>query len=250
MCIEDDPNDSSTSSIWADPTSIVDGVIVGADGGAPLCPATARRRMEEMMERMYLPAPSKTSVSRSETTAEGIDAAEDSEMPPCRIGALEDVREFSADQCNPSATPKELPLQILSRDGKTVTFTFSQVWKQCEGGSSANTMDWIAVDFNVPGGDLECFKTSKPNFGIVNAFTAKCTEGLALIDIYALDETATGVFYQTDGSALTIPDACTAGDEKGDATKACKFRYALNCMEVCEIKEETWWSFLKSLVLW
>ena len=246
MCIEDDPNDSSTSSNWVDPTSTIDGVIVGASGGAPLCPGTARRRMEQMMEMMYSNPSSRASQSESERTTKAIDEAEDTEIPPCRMGALDDVRRLDSDQCNPLATPEKLPLEILSRNGNTVTFTLSQVWKQCSSGSSSinRNMDWIAVDFVVPGpyGGLECFNTAKPDCGIVNAFTAKCTEGLALIDIYALDETETSMFFQTDGSALIIPDACTTGKMTDDATRACKFRYVLNCLELCETNETgSWW---------
>ena len=105
-------------------------------------------------------------------------------------------------------------------------------------------MNWIALDFVVPeNGELECFRTSKPDCGIVNAFTAKCTEGLALIDIYGVDDTETSIFYQTDESALTIPDACADAEEKGDTKKACKFRYVLNCLENCEDKKDSssWW---------
>lgn len=256
MCIED----GSQVDNWENPDSATS----GKDAMAPLCSQggyTSRRMTEKIMEQMYSAYVSShkgtAMESRLESEAEGREAEfeppEDDELvPPCRMGIpIADVRRFEADQCNPLAAPNQLPLEIISRDGKTVTFTLSQVWKQCsEGRSSANNMDWIAADFVVPGGELECFKTSKPNCGIVNAFTAKCTEGLALIDIYALDETATGKFYQTDGSALTIPDACAVGDKKGDPTKACKFRYILSCMEMCEIEEETWWSHLKSLVPW
>lgn len=223
-------------------------------GMTPNCPTT-RRLFEERMEEMfssYQKHNSKINLSQpqpeeSDMKTKEVDGAKDDETdaPPCRMGVpIADVRRFNADRCNPLATPKQAPLEILSRSGKTVTFTLSQVWKQCDDGSSANKMDWIAADFVVPeSGDLECFKTFKPDCGNVNAFTAKCTEGRALIDIYAVDETATGLFYQTDGSALTIPDACAAGDKKGDATKACKFRYILSCLETCEDDggSYTWW---------
>ena len=241
----------SVSNNWRDPTEF------GADGGAPICPNT-RRLMELRMEELFssykkhnskVQLTQSQSYKSSETKAatEEVDAPKDDDIPSCRMGVpIADVRRLSADQCNPSATPEKLPLDIISRSGKTVTFTLSQVWKECNYGSSTNNkMDWIAADFVVPeNGELECFKTSRPDCGIVNAFTAKCTEGLALIDIYAVDETATGIFYQTDGSSLTIPDACAAGGNKGDTTKACKFRYVLNCMEACEDDKETssWWT--------
>lgn len=257
MCIED----GSQVSNWINPNTTT----VGGDAMAPLCSQggiTSRRLTEKIMEQMYsayVSSQQKVTAMESQLESEGearkaeIDPPKDDEpVPPCRMGIpVADVRRFNAGQCNPMATPDQLPLEIISRDGRTVTFTLSQVWKQCSnGGSATNNMDWIAADFVVPeNGELECFKSSKPNCGIVNAFTAKCTEGLALIDIYALDETATGKFYQTDGSALTIPDAC-AGDKKGDHTKACKFRYVLSCMEMCEIEEKTWWTHLKSLVPW
>ena len=257
MCIDD----GAQVSNWQDPNSTT----VGDQAMAPLCSQggiTSRRMTEKIMEQMYsayVSSQQKGTAMESQLESEAgagkveFNPAKDDDIPSCRMGIpIADVRRFEADQCNPSATPNQLPLEIISRDGKTVTFTLSQVWKPCsDGGSSANNnMDWIAADFVVPGRELECFKTFKPKCGIVNAFTAKCTEGLALIDIYALDETATGNFYQTDGSALTIPDACAAGDKKGDPTKACKFRYALSCMEMCEIEEETWWAHLKSLVPW
>ena len=250
MCIKD--FDSTTPS-WTNPEDST----YGAAGGAPLCPS-ARRLMKLRMEELFssyekhnskvqLIQPPSYKSSETKTSTEEVDKPKDDDIPSCRMGVpVADVRRLlSADQCNPSATPEKLPLDIISRSGKTVTFTLSQVWKQCSGGGSiANNMDWIAADFVVPeNGELECFKTSRPDCGIVNAFTAKCTEGLALIDIYAVDETATGVFYQTDGSALTIPDACAAGGKKGDTTKACKFRYVLNCMD-CENDKETssWWT--------
>lgn len=243
MCIEDNLGESSTTSNWLDPTSRIDGVIVGATGGAPLCPSTIRRRMEKTMEERYV-YPLETSASNLEAAPEESTVAEDDETPPCRTDARENIRELSADKCNPLASAKRSPFQIISRDGKTVTFAFSQVWKQCDGGESANRMNWIALDFVVPeNGELECSRTSKPDCGIVNAFTAKCTEGLALIDIYGVDETATGIFYQTDESALTIPDACASGEKKGDTKKACKFRYVLNCLENCEDNKDSssWW---------
>jgi hypothetical protein len=249
MCIL---NQNSTTPIWVDPTS--GSVTEGGDGGAPICPSTRRlfeQRMEEMFSS-YKQHNSKVQLIRpqpndSETMAtKAVDMPAGDEPPPCRMGVpIADVRKLSADQCNPSATPEKLPLEIISRSGKTVTFLLSQVWKEGDYASSANKMDWIAADFVVPeNGQLECFKTSKPAYGIVNAFTAKCTEGRALIDIYAVDQTSTGVFYQTDGSSLTIPDACAAGDEKGDATMACKFRYVLNCLEACKDDKgsSTWWS--------
>ena len=259
MCIED----GSQVTNYINPNTVT----VGGDAMAPLCfqgGTTSRRMTEKIMEQMYSAYVSSQQTgtamesqleSEVEAKTKEIDSSNerDEPVPPCRMGIpIADVRRFDADQCNPLATPDQLPLEIISRDAKTVTFTLSQVWKQCsDGRSNANNMDWIAADFVVPeNGKLECFKTSRPKCGIVNAFTAKCTEGLALIDIYALDETVTGTFHQTDGSALTIPDACAAGDEKGDPTKACKFRYVLSCMEMCEIEEETWWSHFKSLVPW
>lgn len=249
MCIRDQ---DSVSNNWDDPN------VFGAGGGAPICPS-ARRLMELRMEELFssykkhnskvqLTQPQSYESSETTTTKE-VDMPKDDDIPSCRMGVpIADIRRLSADQCNPSATPSKLPLDIISRSGKTVTFTLSQVWKECNYGSSRSTnnkMDWIAADFVVPeNGELECFKSSRPDCGIVNAFTAKCTEGLALIDIYAVDETATGIFYQTDGSALTIPDACADGGKKGDTTKACKFRYVLNCMEACEDDKETssWWT--------
>ena len=250
MCIRD--VDSTTNS-WINPNTTG----VGANGGAPICPNT-RRLMELRMEELFssykkhnskvqLTQPQSYKSSETKAATEEVDAPKDDDIPSCRMGVpIADVRRLSADQCNPLATPEKLPLDIISRSGKTVTFTLSQVWKECNYGSSTNNkMDWIAADFVVPeNGELECFKTSRPDCGIVNAFTAKCTEGLALIDIYAVDETATGIFYQTDGSSLTIPDACAAGGNKGDTTKACKFRYVLNCMEACEDDKETsgWWT--------
>ena len=253
MCIRD--LDSVADGTWDDPTT--SGINDGSDGSAPICPNT-RRLMELRMEELFssykkhnskvqLTQPQSYKSSETKAATEEVDAPKDDDIPSCRMGVpIADVRRLSADQCNPSATPEKLPLDIISRSGKTVTFTLSQVWKECNYGSSTNNkMDWIAADFVVPdNGELECFKTSGPDCGIVNAFTAKCTEGLALIDIYAVDETATGIFYQTDGSSLTIPDACAAGGNKGDTTKACKFRYVLNCMEACEDDKETsgWWT--------
>ena len=245
MCIRDS---DSVSNNWDNPA------VFGADGGAPICPSTRRlmeRRMEELFSsykkhnsKVQLTQPRSSKSSETKAATEEVDTPKDDDIPSCRMGVpIANVRRLSADQCNPS---EKLPLDIISRSGKTVTFTLSQVWKECNYGSSTNNkMDWIAADFVVPeNGELECFKTSRPDCGIVNAFTAKCTEGLALIDIYAVDETATGIFYQTDESALTIPDACAAGGNKGDATKACKFRYVLNCMEACEDDRESssWWT--------
>ena len=79
-----------------------------------------------MMEERYV-YPLETSASDPEAAPEESAVAEDAETPPCRIDDREDVRELSADNCNPLASAKGSPFQIISRDGKTVTFAFSQV---------------------------------------------------------------------------------------------------------------------------
>jgi len=192
---------------------------------------------QESVPKEEMPLPQEAVVEKTSNMYE-----EEDRPIPCRMGTpIPDVRQIEADKCDSSASPERFPLDILSRDAETVTFTLSQVWKQCNADGISN-IDWLAADYVVPGGKLECFTTTNPGCGVMHTYTAKCTEGLALIDIYALDQSASGVFRQVDGSALQIPDACAVSDSSEDYRQACKFRYILSCMDNCERKEDSLWA--------
>uniref|UniRef100_A0A7S4JXR7 Uncharacterized protein n=2 Tax=Odontella aurita TaxID=265563 RepID=A0A7S4JXR7_9STRA len=88
----------------------------------------------------------------------------------------------------------------------------------------------MAADFVVPGGDLKCMKTKEQSCGTVSTFTAQCTEGSAIVDLYTYDGSKSNIFGQEFDAALTVPDAC---NPTGDNLKTCHFRFVLNCMESC-----------------
>lgn len=210
-----------------------------SNSGVGSLEANVKPSAEVASERNEVDATIKDS---SESKVDALDS--DAEPVKCRMGnPIADVRQLDADMCG-ADNPDTLPIDILSRDGASVTFALSQVWKECDG-TTSDTPDigWIAADYVVPTGSLECFKHKHAGCGVIATHTAKCTEGLALVELYLLNDSDAGLFSQKDGSALQIPDACAA---PGDKKKACKFRYILTCMEPCE-KSSSWWPSLGAI---
>lgn len=132
----------------------------------------------------------------------------------------EGIHTIKVDEC--IAAPHENPVQILSQDVDTVKFEVRQVWKGCEAGG---TLSWVATDYINEDGDLTCVKESNMECGGKTTYTAHCTEGVAVVDLYTFDEER-GIFGQADGSQMVTPLVC---DAHGDPAKTCHFRYALQC---------------------
>jgi hypothetical protein len=149
---------------------------------------------------------------------------EQDENIPCEIKSkLDGVKRVNIDKC--IAMPTEVdPVQIISQDTDTVTFALHQVWKGCESGGSE--LGWIATDFIATDGVLHCDRQPQLSCGLVREYTASCTGGKAVVDLYAFDEER-GILGQADGSTLVVPTACESGDD--DASKICHFRFVLDC---------------------
>ena len=141
------------------------------------------------------------------------------------MAETDDVLQIPVDNC--TATDYANPITILSRDEKTVTFSVSQVWKGC--GTSASSGDrrlgWIATDYVSEDDELVCSKTLSQDCGFSTTYTAMCTDGVTVVDLYTFDEDPT-VFGQTDGTAVVVPSAC---EPSGDQASMCHFRYILSC---------------------
>ena len=133
------------------------------------------------------------------------------------------------DKC--SAQIDNSPVSILSQDGHAVTFLVSQVWKDCDTGEND---EWMATDFVAEDGELTCAKTERLGCDSAPSYTAQCTDGASVVDIYVYDESS--VFGQTDGSEVELPTAC---DASSDRSKMCHFRYVLSChAKVTETKRQ------------
>ena len=132
------------------------------------------------------------------------------------------------DQC--SAEASRSPVSVFSKDGNTVTFTLSQVWKECNA-ADRYAVDWIAADYVTTSGNLECHRMDSIGCGDFSMLTAKCTDGVAVIDLYASDSSEDSPFRQTDGSSLIVPEACYP---EGEGSDACHFRYVIDCAPRCE----------------
>ena len=141
---------------------------------------------------------------------------------------IEDVRPIVVDQCRAEASTS--PVSVFSKDGNTVTFTLSQVWKECNA-AERYAVDWIAADYVATNGNLECHRMDSIGCGDFSMLTAKCTDGVAVIDLYASDSSEDSPFRQTDGSSLIVPEACSP---EGDDRDACHFRYVIDCAPRCE----------------
>jgi hypothetical protein len=140
----------------------------------------------------------------------------------CRTKSLvKDVHPAKVDKC--LTTPSKDTVQIVSQDKDSVTFSVSQKWKGC--GGDGGKLGWVATDYINTHGDLECVKKSDLSCGLAETYTAHCTDGIAVVDLYSFDEQE-GLFGQTDAADLFIPLACGAS---GSETKKCHFRYVLNC---------------------
>lgn len=145
----------------------------------------------------------------------------DEQMDDCsRKSLIEDVHPVQVDSC--ITTPSKDTIRIVSQDKGTVTFSVSQKWK---GSDSKETLGWVATDYINADGDLVCERKSNLSYGLADTYTAHCTDGIAIVDLYSFD-TKSGLFGQEDGSGLVVPLACKAS---GDEKKQCHFRYVLKC---------------------
>jgi hypothetical protein len=160
----------------------------------------------------------------SDTPARALETAvsEPSDSSDCRVRSrLEDVHPVQVDTC--ITPPLKEVIQIVSQDKESVTFSVVQQWKGCGAAQGSGKIGWIATDYVTTAGDLECDKKSNVSCGLSETYTAHCSEGMAVIDLYAYDGS---IFSQSDGTNLVVPLAC---DGTGDESKRCHFRYVLGC---------------------
>jgi len=143
-----------------------------------------------------------------------------------------DVQTVEVDKCTTS--PNEGTVKIVSQNKDTVTFAVSQHWRGCDENSMGEKLGWVATDYINTHGDLVCDKESKLSCGLTETYTAHCTDGMAVVDLYASDPQE-GLFGQSDGSDLMIPLAC-GKTTKSEAQHTCHFRYILKCQQ--QIQEE------------
>mmetsp|Transcript_7810 Transcript_7810/g.16289 ORF Transcript_7810/g.16289 Transcript_7810/m.16289 type:complete len:1072 (+) Transcript_7810:106-3321(+) len=141
----------------------------------------------------------------------------------------DDVRPMVVDKCSAEASGGS-PVTVFSKDGHTVTFTLSQVWKDCDS-SARHAVDWIAADYVSTSGNLECHRMDDVGCGDFSMRTAQCSDGVAVIDLYVSDSSDENPFRQADGSSLIVPEACYPD---GDGRDACHFRYMIDCAPRCE----------------
>jgi hypothetical protein len=140
----------------------------------------------------------------------------------CRSRSLiQDIHPVQVDSCYTESGKSAI--QLISQDYDTVTFSVMQKWKGC--GTDGGTVGWIATDYIDTVGELECEKVSRVPCGLVDTFTAKCTDGVVVIDLYVFDE-QDGLFGQSDGGSLVIPSAC---NPSGNMQKQCHYRFVLMC---------------------
>jgi hypothetical protein len=138
-----------------------------------------------------------------------IDCKEESKMT--------DVVSVSVDKCG--SKPDVNAVSIISQDGDSVTFSVSQSLTGCD------ELSWIATDFVNMDDEIVCLKESNLKCGQVSTYTAQCEDGMAAIDLFAHDGNA-NVLRQTDGSVVSVPDACDVTDA---AKNTCHFRYLVQC---------------------
>ena len=145
------------------------------------------------------------------------------EAPYKRLLAEEeehDIIQVAADKCK--TTGFENPVEILSQDDETVTFSISQVWK-C--GENAK-LGWIATDYFATNGELTCSKTDSVECKSVTTYTAQCIDESTVVDIFVYDDDDLSLFGQLDESEVELPTACNTS---GNGSNVCHFRYLLNC---------------------
>jgi hypothetical protein len=156
---------------------------------------------------------------------------EDSAMPVLPTNEIvtkaetDEALQIPVDKC--TASDYANPITILSQDTETVTFSVSQVWKGCGARNSSRDrrLGWIATDYVNKDDELICAKTQSLDCGFSTTYTAMCTDGDTVVDLYTYDEDP-AVFGQTDGTVIVVPSAC---EPSGDQTNMCHFRYVVSC---------------------
>ena len=156
---------------------------------------------------------------------------EDVKSDCAEASKLVDVHSVAVDQCvlGVFGVFDESPIALESQNGDSVTFTVKQVWKgtasrkNVSGTGTQESIDWFAADYEAADGSLQCSRYTDVAFGKVATLTAQCSDGWAIIDLYARHH---DLFGQQDGSGVLVPSACQ-GSMDGKST--CHFRYVLKC---------------------
>jgi hypothetical protein len=161
---------------------------------------------------------------------------ENEELPAvseCERNAMKaDIHPIVIDKC--INTESDMPIEVKARDGDSITFSVSQVWKGQDESSRGKRLAWMAVDFANAQGDLQCIKTTSVESGLLATHKSQCKDGATVVDLYVQDEDP-GLLGQTDGSSIIAPTACSPS---GDTRKTCQFRYILKCEPDAKCAEE------------
>lgn len=133
-----------------------------------------------------------------------------------------DIHPLNVDSC--VAREHGSPVNIVAQHGDFVTFSISQVWKGCDADTSGSKLSWIAADYVGLDDELKCSKFTSLGCGLGTVLKAKCGDGATVVDLYTYDES--GLFAQSDGGEVDVPDACGA---TGEPRAMCHMRYVLKC---------------------
>jgi hypothetical protein len=199
------PTDSPTLAPTASPTSVPSSIPTPWPTQKPTPPPTRTPTIAKPPTWPY--------------RSRALEASVRKELIDCKDESRKiDVFPIAVDRC--FSGPLENPVSIISQDGDYVTFSVSQSLTGCD------ELGWIATDFVNMDDEIVCLKESNLKCGHVTIYTAKCEDGMAAIDLFAHDGNS-NVLRQTDGSLVSVPDAC---DATGDAKNTCHFRYLVQCV--------------------
>ena len=136
-----------------------------------------------------------------------------------------DISRVPVDKC--SAPDKYNPIEIISQDTDTITFSLSQVWKGCDLSRifQGRKLASLATDYVATNGELTCSRFDSLSCGEISTFTAVCQDGATVVDLYTYDSDGR-LFSQTDDAPIVVPTACGV---EGDPTNMCHYRYVLKC---------------------
>jgi hypothetical protein len=153
-------------------------------------------------------------------------AAELDDYDECGMDKQSYIHRIPVDNC--TVPDFDGPIQIVSQEADSVTFTIRQRWSDCPtsqipAGSHAS---WVATDYVGLDNEIRCDTLRGMACGDAATYTALCGNGGTVVDVYTFDES--GTLSQSDGTRLMPPLACHV-PKAIDLTKICHFRYLIRC---------------------
>lgn len=206
VCIQQsDPVGTYTAHCVEGTADISIYVVIGDGYEVELCEeCQAPASTSDAMAAYYFELPCE--VICDDTSAAGIPPPAITPLPDCFDGTVLHARNGEDGLCTDAG-----PIEVTQTDGDTVEFTLENSW---------HTLDSIYMEYEPALGDEStCVSFTNAPTGILGDYSAKCTDGIAYVNIYLVDS------LLAESVSEPVPAVCSGRSNPSD----CYYSYALSC---------------------